>query len=306
MTRGDARGFALILVLWIAALLAVIAASLVSSGRTETRLAHNLVENAKAEALADGAVQRAVLGLLAVDPDQAWRPGGGPYRLTYGEGEVRVSIADEDGKIDLNAAPPELLAGLLEQLGLESKDADAMADRIVDFRDPDHEPRPQGAEDPEYGTAGRPLGAQDRPFGTESELLGVLGMTPELYRRMRPYITVFSGAEAVDPRRASRLVLAAIPGMTDQLIEAFAKAAPEDNPLASLNDDSAIDMERYLIPSREVMYTVRTEALTTGGGVFVREAVVELTGSLPRPFLVHAWRRGTLDESDPALVGARG
>jgi general secretion pathway protein K len=72
MRRDDARGFALILVLWIAALLAVIAASLVSSGRTEARLARNLVENAKAEALADGAVQRTVMGLLALDPDQAW------------------------------------------------------------------------------------------------------------------------------------------------------------------------------------------------------------------------------------------
>ena len=197
-----------------------------------------------------------------VDPDQAWRAGGGPYRLTYGEGEVLVSIADEDGKIDLNAAPPELLAGLLGQLGLDAEEAEAMADRIVDFRDPDHEPRPQGAEDPQYVAAGRPTGAQDRPFATESELLGVLGMTPELYRRMRPYITVFSGAEAVDPMHASRVVLAAIPGMTDQLIEAYAKAGPEDDPLASVNDDSVFDIEPYLIPSREVMYTVRAEART--------------------------------------------
>ena len=306
MTRGDARGFALILVLWIAALLAVIAASLVSSGRTETRLAHNLVENAKAEALADGAVQRAVLGLLDVDPAQAWRPGGGPYRLAYGEGQVRVTIADEDGKIDINAATPELLAGLLGQLGLDADAAKAMADRIVDFRASGHEPSSHGAEDPQSVAAGGPPGARDRPFAMESELLGVLGMTPKLYRRMRPYITVFSGAEAVDPRRASKVVLAAIPGMTDQLIEAFAKAGPEEDPLANMEDDSVFEIEPYLIPSREVMYTVRAEALTAVGGLFVREAVVELTGGPPRTFLVHAWRRGTLDELDPALVGARG
>jgi general secretion pathway protein K len=305
MRRGD-RGFALILVLWIVALLAVIAASLVSSGRTETRLAHNLVENAKAEALADGAVRRAVLGLLAVDPDQAWRAGRGSYRLTYGEGEVLVTIADEDGKIDLNAAPPELLAGLLGQLGLDADAAEAMADRIIDFRDPDHEPRPHGAEDPQYLAAGRPVGAQDRPFAAESELLGVLGMTPELYRRMRPYITIFSGAEAVDPMHASRLVLASIPGMTDQLIEAFAKAGPNDDPLATINDDSVFDIEPYLIPSREVMYTVRAEAKTVGGGLFVRDAVIEVTGAPRRPFLVHAWRRGSLDQPAPELAGARG
>ena len=68
MTSARRRGIALILVLWIAGLLAVIAASLVSSSRTEARLARNLIENAKAEALADGAVHRAVLGLLELDP----------------------------------------------------------------------------------------------------------------------------------------------------------------------------------------------------------------------------------------------
>ncbi len=299
MGRGDARGFALILVLWITALLAVIGASLVSSGRTESRLAHNLAENAKAEALADGAVQRAVLGMLELDPDQAWRADGRPYRLTYGEGGVEVRIVDEDGKVDLNAAPPELLAGLLGQLGLEADAALAMADRIVDFRDEDHELRPQGAEDPQYLAAGRPLGAQDRPFAAESELLHVLGMTPALYERMRPYVTVFSGAEAVDPLRASRLVLAAIPGMTDQLIAAFAKAGPDDDPTSNLDDETLTEIEPYLIPSREVMYTILAEARTVGGGVFVREAVVELTGGPPRPFLIHAWRRGTLEERAP-------
>ena len=294
---GDGGGFALILVIWIAAMLAVIAASLVSSGRTETRLAHNLVENAKAEALADGAVQRALLGLLAVDPGQAWRAGGGPYRLTYGEGDVRVSIADEDGKVDLNSAPPKLLAGLLGQLGLDGDAAAVMADRIVDFRDLDHEPRPQGAEDPQYVTAGRPAGAQDRPFAAESELLGVLGMTPQLYRRMRPYITIFSGAQAVDPTRASRVVLAAIPGMTDRLIEAYSKAGSQGDPLANINDDSLFEIEPYLMPSREVMYTVRAEAKTAGGGLFVREAVFELIGQPDQPFRIHAWRRGSSDDS---------
>jgi general secretion pathway protein K len=295
MTIGSSRGFALILVLWIAVLFAVIAASLVSSGRTESRLARNLIENAKAEALADGAVHRAVLGLLELDPDRAWRPDGSAHLMAFGEGEVRVTIADEDGKVDLNAAPPELLAGLLRQFGVEEDAADALADRIVDFRDEDDEPRPEGAEDPEYFAAGRELGAQDRPFAAESELLHVLGMSRGLYQSMRPFITVFSGAEAVDPLRAPRLVLAAIPGMTDQLIEAFAGAGPDDDPLGEIGDDSLFDLEVYLIPSREVMYTVRAEARTMGGGTFVREAVVEITLEPRQPFRIHAWRRGTLD-----------
>jgi general secretion pathway protein K len=298
MRCGEEHGFALILVLWIAALLAVIAASLVSGGRAETRLARNLVENAKAEALADGGVQRAVLGLLAVDPDQGWRGRSAPHRLAFGDGEVLVSIADEDGKVDLNAAPLELLIGLLRQLGLDADAAEAMAERIIDFRDPDHDPQGQGVEDPQHGAAGRPTGARDRPFAAESELLGVLGMTPELYRRLRPFITVFSGAEGVDPIHAARPVLAAIPGMTDQLIEAYAKASPGEDPLANMGD-SVVGIQPYLSPSREVMYMVRVEARTAGGGLFVREAVVELTGEPDRPFSVHVWRRGSLAGPGP-------
>ncbi|MCD6016859.1 MAG: hypothetical protein K0R88_2943, partial [Solirubrobacterales bacterium] len=68
MRLGSSRGIALISVLWITGLLAVIAASFASSTRTEARLARNLVANAKAEAIADGGVHRAVLGLLDPDP----------------------------------------------------------------------------------------------------------------------------------------------------------------------------------------------------------------------------------------------
>jgi len=58
---GSTRGIALVSVLWIAGLLAIMAASFVSASRTEARLARNLLENAKAEALADAGVHRAAL-----------------------------------------------------------------------------------------------------------------------------------------------------------------------------------------------------------------------------------------------------
>jgi type II secretory pathway component PulK len=53
MAERANRGIALISVPWITGLLAVMAASSASSTRTETRLAHNQEENAKAEALVD-------------------------------------------------------------------------------------------------------------------------------------------------------------------------------------------------------------------------------------------------------------
>jgi general secretion pathway protein K len=290
---GSNRGIALISVLWITGLLAVMAASFVTTSRTEARLARNQLENAKAQALADGGVQRAVLGLLELEPERAWQADGSVYRLDLGEGEVQITIRDEDGKIDINEGSLELLAGLLEALDLEPDAAEAMAERIADFRDDDSEPEPQGAEDPAYLAAGLPDGAADRPFVSESELLRVLGMTEALYRRIRPHVTVHSGSDGVDPTRATKAVLEALPGMTEQVIESLMSAGPDDDPLDAIEDDEVLEqIDLFWLPSREAVFTIRAEARTAGGGRFVREAVIELDGSPEQPYLVYAWRQG--------------
>ena len=153
----DRRGIALVAVLWVLVLLSVIAAGFLYETRTQTKLARNLVENAKARALADAGVHRAVLALLeprtkgllgpeienllllAPDPRaprrrlegalerelagvrgaetegvsrQGWRADGTVYAWAFGGAEVRISIEDEGGKIDLNRARDELLKGL--------------------------------------------------------------------------------------------------------------------------------------------------------------------------------------------------
>jgi general secretion pathway protein K len=293
---GSTRGIALISVLWITGLLAVMAASFVSASRTEARLARNQLENAKAQALADAGVQRAALGLLALDPERAWRADGRIYRFALGEGEVQVSIRDEDGKIDLNEGPLELIAGLLIALDLEPEAAQALAERIGDFRDPDHDALPLGAEDPAYVAAGLAAGAADRPFVHEAELVRVLGMSEELYRRVRPHVTVHAGSDGLDFTRATRAVLEALPGITPEIVEGLLATGPFDDPLAAIEDDEVLaQIDLYWLPSREAVFTIRADASTRGGGRFVREAVIELDGTPERPFLVHAWRRGDLD-----------
>jgi general secretion pathway protein K len=290
---GSSRGIALISVLWITALLAVMAASFVSSSRTEARLARNQLENAKAQALADGGLQRAVLGLLQYEPERLWRADGRVYRLDLGEGDVQVTIRDEDGKIDINEGSPELLSGLFVALDLEPEAAATLAARIVDFRDDDSDPEPRGAEDPAYLAAGLAEGAADRPFVSEAELLRVLGMTEALYRRIKPHVTVHSGSDGVDPTRATKAVLGALPGITPEIIESLLNAGPDDDPLDAIEDDEVLEqIDLFWLPSREAVFTIRADGRTPGGGHFVREAVVELDGSPEQPFLVYTWRQG--------------
>jgi general secretion pathway protein K len=62
MTRSEAhqRGFALLVVLWTLALLALLGTQLLATSRQDTQLAHNRLDAAVLEAAANGAVQRAV------------------------------------------------------------------------------------------------------------------------------------------------------------------------------------------------------------------------------------------------------
>ncbi len=66
--RAPQRGLALVTVLWVLMLLSLVAASFMATTRTEINLTRNLIENAKAEALADAGVYRAVYGPLALGP----------------------------------------------------------------------------------------------------------------------------------------------------------------------------------------------------------------------------------------------
>ncbi len=54
------RGLALVTGLWVQMLFALIAAGFTRTTRTEINLTRNLIDNAKAEALADAGVYRAV------------------------------------------------------------------------------------------------------------------------------------------------------------------------------------------------------------------------------------------------------
>lgn len=266
--------------LWTLALLAIVAASFLDDARTGTQLARNLVENAKAEALADAGVERAIVGLADSDETRAWRADGTVYPLVLGEGSVRIRLADEAGRIDLNNAPDELLLGLLEAAGLDAGAAGALLDGILAFRGADGERRGAGAEDvgaEDTGpaAAGPARGARPAPFQTEEELLQVPGMTRELYERLAPAITVYSRRE-VDPQAAPPLVVAAL---RRAMPDALDRPAPARGGLAPQGQS----------PPQTVR--VIAEATTAGGGRFVREVVLRGTGNGAQPYRILAWRR---------------
>ena len=301
-----ARGIALVIVLWGLVLLAVIAAAFTTETRTEVTLARNHLENAKAKALADAGVHAAMLGLHHREVEKRWRADGTVYSMASGEGEVAIVIADEAGKIDLNAAPDELIGGLFAAVGLEEVSAASLAAAIADFRDPDDETHLGGAEDGEYRAAGLAWGPKNKPFEAVEELHQVLGMTRQLYVLAAPGLTVHSRSKGVDVTVAPAIVLLALPGVDAEAVAAFTEqraGPPAQGPLgtgqmagAELGGARITTLpglgRQYASRSRGRVFTVRAEARVRSGAVFVREAVIGMTRNIERPFAIHAWRRG--------------
>ena len=139
-------------------------------GLRETNLTLNIIENAKAEALADVEVVEEVLGLSRTAAEGGWRVDGSVYAWRFAEGQIRVAVEDEGGKFDLNAAQTHLLQRLFAAAGLTSADAMVVADAVVDFDDTDGLRQLNGAEDIDCSAAGHSYGAKDIPFARLEEL----------------------------------------------------------------------------------------------------------------------------------------
>jgi hypothetical protein len=71
--RYEERGMALLLVIWVLALLSLLAAGLTVAARSEAVLVRNREQSAQAQAIAEAGVSLAILGLLEIDPAAQWR-----------------------------------------------------------------------------------------------------------------------------------------------------------------------------------------------------------------------------------------
>jgi len=294
------RGIALVAVLWISSLLALLAAGTVSSSRTDVHLAYNLLEQAEARALADAGVHQALYELLTRPGGQQWQNGAVSLQFAIDDGDVQFRLRDEDAKLDLNAASTELFVGLFSAIGLEEDQALAFADRIQDFRDQDSDPQPFGAEDDAYLAAGQVAGAADRPFLEVSELSDVLGITDAVYQRIKPHVTVYADVDGIDASRAAMMTLQALPGMTPELAAAIKAQPPGSDPFLALPEDVQADIEPYLVPSRDLMFSIESLGMSDGDGRFLREAVVALDGGTRHlPFTIYAWKRGRPPAREP-------
>ncbi|OIN13869.1 general secretion pathway protein GspK [Oceanisphaera psychrotolerans] len=255
------RGIALISVLWVLTLLTLLATGLSLNSRSQARQSGNIAHAAQVRHAADAGVQLALLMLAQPQEQQPWLADGSPYLIRLDDIDVRVALFNENGRIDLNAAGPELLDGLLATAGVDDDLRARLVDAIMDWRDGDDLRRLNGAEADDYLAAGLDYGPSNAPFRTVDEVLRVLDMTPAIYRRIRHSLTLKNPRNSINPLYAPRQVLLALPGTDEVTVDQFIADRRRNH--AAGQPLPATDMfPRALLSggSSGVNYTVHTEA----------------------------------------------
>lgn len=280
------RGAALLLVLWLIVLLTSLVGAFALTARIESLQGRMASEGLVAEEAARAGIEYALVRVNDNDPRRQWRPDGRDYVWRFDRAAVRIKIVDESAKINLNLADATLLAGLWRALGVEQDQAARLASAIIDWRDPDPLSQAQGgAEDPQYAEAELPYGAKDAPFETVAELQQVLGMTPELYARAEPYLTVYGTLQVPDASFAEGTVLQAMGLNAETVLQQ--RNAPVDSgvtqPFVGFGSGTySIDSRARLPDGREAVLraVVRTGANRVPGSAYTALRWEE--GGIPR------------------------
>ncbi|WP_343192316.1 type II secretion system protein GspK [Rhodanobacter sp. T12-5] len=274
---------ALLLVLWACTLLAILLGGYAALARTEGLQARYDFAQTQAHYAAEAGVMRAVYGLQDPQAKQRWIGDGRTYTFHYGDATVLLSSVDEGGKVDLNTASPEVLQALFQAAGMPQAQAQILAGRVVDWRNPVNLVGAADSGREAYAAAGRDYGPRNAPFASVEELQMVLGMTPALYRQLAGVITIWSGSTSPDPDMAPPLALAAIPGMTTQQREAIEAAR-----IKHANDPS-------LILNNGTTHSIRSEATLADGTRAVLRVTVRLQSGQAQSYAVLRWREGTAE-----------
>lgn len=170
------RGGALLTVLWMSAGLAAIAFSVSSTVRAESDRASTSADGLRAQYLASGAVERAILwvnwgaaGVGGNQPDGSprfWRTNLSRLTMSFPSGDAIVDVIPESAKLNVNSAPAEDLYKVVLAVSGDPNRAHRIADGIVARR----------ASSPSSSFPAPPTSLQE----TE-ELLSMDGMDSELY-----------------------------------------------------------------------------------------------------------------------------
>lgn len=226
------RGAALILVLWFVAALSIVAMSLSARVRVDGNSGRFVLAEIRAQALGDAAIN---LALLEIDAQPVG--DGELFTKEYVIEGVRIIVRSREDTafINLNHAPARLLAWLFATIGgVSMEDAERLAENVVVWRTPSAAGSVVDANE-RNGSPYRQRGAM---FEASEDLMQVLGISYDLYVKIKGFVTVFGDSAGVDDRQAPIEVLQVLAGGQEAIARRIAQQ--REKGLAAI-DTSTLD-----------------------------------------------------------------
>jgi general secretion pathway protein K len=278
-------GVALLVVMWACTLLAILLGGYAVLAHTEGLQSSFQFQQTRAHYAAEAGVMRAIYALQAPNIADRWTADGRIYPFAYDDAKVGVSVISESGKVDLNAATPDVLASLFRAAGVDPVRAATLSQAVIDWRSFAISQQQGAQRTAAYTAAGRDYGPRNGPFASVEELQMVLGMDPGLYETIAPDVTIWSGRSSPDATTAPLLALASLPGMDLQ----HAAAA-----IATRSAATAGNPATGLVANNGITHSIRSEAVLADGTRAVLRATVRLQGFRPgsQAFAVLRWQEG--------------
>ena len=274
------KGVALLIVLWVLTILLVIVFSFSFMTRTEMLSTASFRSGLERKFIAEGVMERAIMELfyrntyknqtIELEGREVWQVDGTPYTGQLGNGTYTVSIIDESGKVDINAASDVVLKNLLVNIGVPEEEADTIVDSMMDWKDSDDLHRLHGAENDYYMSLQNPYKAKNARFDSLEELLLVKGVTADILygskerKGIIDFLTVYTKKNKININAAPKEVLMAIPGMTPELADSIISSRQTKDTTGGTNVQGALG-ENYSLMSRYIT--------TAGSNVYAIDAV---------------------------------
>lgn len=213
--RSAERGAALLTVMLLVAVIAVLAATALERLRLSTRLTGNAAAVEQGRAYAQAAEVLALTridGVLGQGLQRVTLAGGWsdrPFGLPVPGGAAVARLTDGGNCFNLNGLVSQRGPGvyvanpaaraqfvrLMRLLNVPAQVAEQVAGGAGDWIDTDDTEQPSGAEDNRYLGGAMPYRTSGTLMADPSELRAVSGVTPDVYRTIRPWLCTLPKAE---------------------------------------------------------------------------------------------------------------
>ena len=286
---------ALLMVIWLMTLFSLIAGNFILSMRRESMISEAVITNAELNAMCESWLNIAIYMLQYPDAEQRWLANGVIYRVTKDNAEYRIRISSEAGKVDINSADKELLEAVINAANDQKLTAD-LVDALIDWRDADNEIQQHGAEKEQYQRLGLSYSPTNKPFASLDELQFVLGFNQTILKKLKPWITIYSGRKDLDFNLSTPALLTVFERELKGYNPYYDYIEKSKGAIKELESDKNTDSQ-YDSSQDNAFYTITVHARLKNGANSIIEAIIKYDDTGSKAYEVMDWRQGNIESS---------